>query len=58
MWVLREIIGVYEPARAALSDGTDLPGSWLTLRSELQAPGAVAMHESCHQGLRDDAPAD
>jgi hypothetical protein len=42
-----EVIGVYEPARVVLEDGNHVPGSLLTLRPELQTPGAVAVHERC-----------
>jgi hypothetical protein len=43
-----EVIGVYEPARVILDDGSELPGSLLTLRSELHTPGSVVVHERCH----------
>jgi hypothetical protein len=42
-----EVIGVYEPARVILGDGTELKGSPLTLRSECQTPGSVVVHERC-----------
>jgi hypothetical protein len=42
-----EVIGVYEPTRVVLGDGTELNGSRLTLRSELETPGSVAVHERC-----------
>lgn len=47
-----EIIGVYEPARAILSDGAERSGSRLTLREEFQAPGTIAVHERCPDGVQ------
>lgn len=44
-----DVIGVYEPARVILDDGSELPGSLLTLRSELAAPGSIAVHERCYE---------
>jgi hypothetical protein len=43
-----EVIGVHEPARVILDDGSELPGSLLTLRPELQTPGSIAVHERCY----------
>ena len=43
-----EIIGVYEPARVMLRDGTELKGSTLTLADQLEAPGSVALHADCY----------
>ncbi len=43
----REVIGVYEPTRVILEDGSELRDSRLTLRSELDRPGSVAVHERC-----------
>lgn len=45
---LCEVIGVYEPARAILDDGSDLPGALLTLPLELQMPGSILVHERCY----------
>ena len=47
----REAIGVYEPTRVILDDGTELRGSRLTLRSELETPGSIAVHERCYSAL-------
>ncbi|HEX5923141.1 MAG TPA: hypothetical protein VFY45_04875 [Baekduia sp.] len=47
-----EIIGVYEPARAIMGDGTERRGSRLTLRDELRAPGTIAIHERCPDGVQ------
>ena len=44
----RDVIGVYEPTRVILDDGTELRGSRLTLRSELERPGSIAVHEPCY----------
>jgi hypothetical protein len=43
-----EVIGVYEPARVILEDGSDLPGSLLSLRLDLQTPGSVVVHDRCY----------
>ena len=45
-----EIIGVYEPARARAP--TERRGSRLTLRDELRAPGTIAIHERCPDGVQ------
>jgi hypothetical protein len=44
----RDVIGVYEPIRVLLTDGTLREGSRLTLGEDLGAPGTLALHESCH----------
>jgi hypothetical protein len=49
-----EVIGVYEPARVIFDDGSELPGSLLTLRSELETPGSIAVHERCYAELGSD----
>lgn len=46
-----EVIGVYEPAWVILDDGTELRGSRLTLASELETPGNIAVHERCYDDL-------
>lgn len=51
----REVVGVYEPVRVVLCDGSELRGSWLTLARELRAPGSVAVHESCYAQRTVDA---
>lgn len=43
----QEIIGVYEPIRVILRDGSEHTGSRLTLRAELHQPGSVTFHEQC-----------
>jgi hypothetical protein len=43
-----DLIGVYEPARVILEDGSDLKGSVLTLGFELQPPGSSLVHERCY----------
>jgi hypothetical protein len=43
-----DVIGVYEPARVILDDGSDLTGSLLTLHLELQSPGSSLVHERCY----------
>ena len=43
-----DVIGVYEPARVVLDEGSELAGSLLTLRSELQTSGSVMFHERCY----------
>ncbi len=42
-----EIIGVYEPVRVILADGTKLQGSSLRLGHQLDAPESVALHAGC-----------
>ena len=44
-----DIVGVYEPARLLLSEGTELGGSPLTLGDELHTPGAIVVHERCYE---------
>lgn len=55
-----EVIGVYEPARLVLDDGTELQGSPLTLRSrpERESPGTIAVHERCPSGAQRETDAD
>jgi hypothetical protein len=43
-----DIVGVYEPARLLLSDGTEHHGSALTLAEELGMPGGILVHERCY----------
>lgn len=43
----QDVIGVYEPMRVILRDGSERTGSRLTLRDELCQPGSVALHEPC-----------
>jgi hypothetical protein len=49
-----DVIGVYEPARVIFDDGSELQGSLLTLRSELDTPGSIAVHERCCGELGSD----
>jgi hypothetical protein len=42
------VVGVYEPIRVILRDGTERMGSRLTLDAELRQPWSVAIHEHCH----------
>ena len=49
----QDIIGVYEPMMVVLRDGSERAGSRLTLKSELNEPGNVALHEQCHHAARD-----
>jgi hypothetical protein len=51
-----DVIGVYEPARVILDDGSDRPGSLLTLRFELQTPGSILVHERCYAERVSDRP--
>lgn len=44
-----DVIGAYEPMLAILPDGSERKGSRLTLRSELEHPNSVALHERCHR---------
>ncbi len=44
----QEVIGVYEPIRVILRDGSERTGSRLTLNAELRQPGSVVLHEHCH----------
>lgn len=44
-----EIIGVYEPARLRLADGTRLRVSPSTLWAEPVAPGSVPLHATCSE---------
>jgi hypothetical protein len=46
-----EIIGVYEPARLALPDGTERHGSPLTLGDQLSTPDSVVVHERCYEAF-------
>ncbi len=46
-----EIVGVYEPARLLLSDGTERHGSALTLRDQLKTPGGIIVHERCYEAF-------
>ncbi len=43
----QDVIGVYEPMRVILRDGSERTGSRLTLRDELRQPGSVALHGDC-----------
>jgi hypothetical protein len=43
-----EIVGVYEPTRLLLAEGSDRRGSRLTLGDELAAHGAILVHERCY----------
>ncbi len=45
--ICQEVIGVYEPMRVILCDGSERTGSRLTLRDELRQPGSVALHKDC-----------
>ena len=49
-----DVIGVYEPARVIFDDGSELPGSLLTLHSELETPESIAVHERCYGKLDSD----
>lgn len=49
-----DVIGVYEPTRVTLADGTTMNGACLTLRPELDQPDSVALHEHCYRALQDD----
>jgi len=49
----QDIIGVYEPMVVILPDGSKRAGSHLTLKSELNEPGSVALHEECHHAVVD-----
>ena len=42
-----DVIGMYEPMRLILRDGSERTGSRLTLRDELSQPGSVVLHEGC-----------
>jgi hypothetical protein len=56
-----EIVGVYEPARLVLGDGSDRRGSLLTFGDELDVAGAIVVHEWCYpdfEGNRGRAPAE
>jgi hypothetical protein len=44
-----EIVGVYEPARLLVPDGSDRHGSPLTLGDQIEAPGSTVLHERCHE---------
>lgn len=44
-----DIVGVYEPARLLLADGTERHGSALTLGAELGTPCGVLVHERCYE---------
>jgi hypothetical protein len=47
-----EIIGVYDPVRVMLRDGTELKGSSLTLGEQLKAPGSLALHARCYDAFQ------
>jgi len=47
----RDVIGVYEPLRLMLGDGTELSGSLLTLGAQLEQPGSTALYEYCYRDL-------
>lgn len=47
-----EIVGVYEPARLLLSDGTEQHGSRLTLRDQPGPLGGILVHERCGDAFR------
>ena len=53
-----DVIGVYEPARVTLADGTELRGSWVTLRSALELTGISAVHEHCYHARKPDDQSD
>lgn len=46
-----EVVGVYEPARLLLPDGTHYSGSPLTLEDRLPLPGATVLHERCFEAF-------
>ena len=48
----QEIIGVYEPIRVILRDGSEHTGSRLTLDAELRQLGSVAFHEPCRASAK------
>lgn len=48
-----EIVGVYEPACLIEADGRVREGSRLTLRAELERPGAVVLHAGCFSARRE-----
>lgn len=45
------IIGVYEPVRVIVADGTELKGSSLMLGEQLGALGSVALHAGCYDAF-------
>ena len=47
----QDIVGVYEPVRVLLSDGSNRRGSALTLGGKLAAPGGIVMHERCYEAF-------
>jgi hypothetical protein len=47
-----ELIGVYEPARLLLPDGTERRGSPLTFADHLGAPGTLVVHERCFEDFQ------
>ena len=51
-----EIIGVYEPARLQLADGTTLRVSPSTLWAEPVAPGSVLLHATCSEVFAQEHP--
>ena len=51
-----EIIGVYEPARLRLADGTTLRVSPSTLWAEPVAPGSVPLHAACSEVFAQEPP--
>ena len=53
-----EIVGVYEPARLVLSDGTNWRGSPLTFDVAVEAHGAIVVHERCYKAFDTEARAD
>jgi hypothetical protein len=46
-----DIIGVYDPARLLLPDGTNRQGSLPTLRAQLNGTLGVLVHERCYEPL-------
>jgi hypothetical protein len=48
-----DVVGVYEPARLVLLDGTERHGSPLTLGDELGTSGSVIVHERCYEAFEE-----
>ncbi len=49
-----DVIGMREPIRAILVDGSEHRGTSLTLGAMLEQPGSIAVHERCMPAFRSE----
>jgi len=51
-----DVVGVYEPARLQLADGTARSGSLVSFDELLTASGGIVVHGRCHELVRCHEP--